>query len=418
MATRHKSFLALLLASFAEGQALIVTPFQADGTYELGERVGWSVALPQGVAPAGRYTYAIRQNNSEAIQMAEMDLSSGHATIETTRYEPAMLYVEITASNSPPLHLGAAVAPTKLKPTAARPADFDAFWETKLNALAAIPIQPQLTRAATAQAGVELYTVKLQSVGSQVQGYLAKPTRPGKFPALVVYQYAGIYALNPTTVTDRAAEGWLTFDVDSHDMPPDAATGAPQNYQRVGDASRETSYFLNMYLRDARAIDYIASRPDWDGKTIVIMGTSMGGQQSLVTAALRPDRVTGVIVNVPAGADSNGDLYGSRAGYPNWRTSDPKVAETALYFDTVNFASRIKAPVLAAMGYIDTIAPPAGIWRAVNQIPGRTEVIGMVESDHDNRTPEKQGEYRARSKEWLDSFLKSATAPPPRQSRP
>jgi cephalosporin-C deacetylase-like acetyl esterase len=275
-------------------------------------------------------------------------------------------------------------------------------------------MMPELTRTDTTQSGVDLFTVKLQSVGSQVQGYLAKPSRPGKFPALVIYQYAGIYALQPSAVTERAAEGWLAFDVDSHDMPPRAATGAPANYQRVGDTSRETSYFLNMYLRDARAIDYIASRPDWDRKTIVIMGTSMGGQQSLVTAALRPNRVTAVIVNVPAGADSNGDLYGSRAGYPNWSSGDPKVAETALYFDTVNFASRIKAPVLAAMGYIDTIAPPAGIWRAMNQIPGRKEVIGMVESDHDNRTPEKQGEYRVRSKGWLTSLLKTAKAPPPR----
>ncbi|SPE33340.1 Acetyl esterase Axe7A (fragment) [Candidatus Sulfopaludibacter sp. SbA3] len=112
-----------------------------------------------------------------------------------------------------------------------------------------------------------------------------------------------------------------------------------------------------MYLRDARAIDYIQTRPDWDGKTIVIMGTSMGGQQSLVTAGLRP-QVTAVIVNEPSGADSNGDLHGRKAGYPNWPSKDPKVMETALYFDTVNFASRIKAPVLAASGFIDTTAPP------------------------------------------------------------
>ena len=36
--------------------------------------------------------------------------------------------------------------------------------------------------------------------------------------------------------------------------------------------------------------------------------------------------------------------------------------QTALYFDTVNFATRIKAPVLAGMGSIDTISPPAGIF--------------------------------------------------------
>src|SRR5262249_26021696 len=154
-------------------------------------------------------------------------------------------------------------------------------------------------------------------------------------------------------------------------------------------------------LRDSRAIDYISSRPDWDGKTIVIMGTSMGGQQSLVTAGLQ-SKVTTVIVNEPSGADSNGELHGRKAGYPNWPVANPNVADTALYFDTVNFASRIKAPVLAAMGFIDTIAPPVGIWTALNQVPGHVEPVPMVESDHNNITPQKQGAYNSRSKEVLE----------------
>ncbi len=154
-------------------------------------------------------------------------------------------------------------------------------------------------------------------------------------------------------MTDRAAEGWLAFDVDSHDMPPSEATGAGRAYQSIGNTDRETSYFLNMYLRDARAIDYISSRPDWDGKTIVVTGTSMGGQQSLAAAGLNP-KITAVIVNEPAGADSNGDVHGRKTGYPNWPSGNPEIMETALYFDIVNFASRIKAPVLAALGFIDT----------------------------------------------------------------
>jgi cephalosporin-C deacetylase-like acetyl esterase len=75
--------------------------------------------------------------------------------------------------------------------------------------------------------------------------------------------------------------------------------------------------------------------------------------------------------------------------------------ETALYFDTVNFAPRIKIPVLAALGFIDTVAPPAGIWTAVNQIHGPKEVVPMSESDHNNITPEKQGAYDSRSSEVL-----------------
>jgi cephalosporin-C deacetylase-like acetyl esterase len=391
----------LLSLDFAGAQSLTFTPFNASGIYQLGEKAGWTVTLPPG---SSGYTYTIKKNNSDVIKTGTLDSSTGTSTIEVTLAEPAMLYTEVRGSSGAPVHLGAAIAPSKLQPSAPRPADFDAFWDAKLQELAKVPINATLTPTQTSQENVDFFTVKLDSLGTNVQGYLAKPSKEGKFPALVIYQYAGVYALQPTLVTGRAAEGWLAFDVDSHDLPPSQGTGVPGNYQSIGNTSRETSYFLSMYLRDARAIDYITSRPDWDGKTLVIMGTSMGGQQSLVTAGLRP-QVTAVIVNEPSGADTNGNLHGRQAGYPNWPSNNPQAMETALYFDTVNFAPRIKAPVLAAIGFIDTTAPPAGIYTAMNQIPGPTEVIPMIESAHNNITPEKQGAYNARSEEVLNLLL-------------
>jgi cephalosporin-C deacetylase-like acetyl esterase len=325
--------------------------------------------------------------------------------------EPGMLYVQVSRDGGKPMSVGAAIEPRKIPPAVPRPADFDQFWAGKLAALATVPLDPVLTPIQTNVAGVDTYTVKVASLGSHMQGYLARPSREGKFPALVIYQYAGVYALNTKTSTDRAAEGWLALNVDSHDMPPNEAVGVDRNYRGIGAASRETSYFLDMYLRDARAIDFIRSRPDWDGKTIVLTGTSMGGQQSLVTAALRPDVVTAVIVNEPSGADSNGDLHGRRAGYPNWTSTDPDVMRTALYFDTVNFAPLIKAPSLVSLGFIDTIAPPAGIWAALNLMPS-AEVVAMVESDHNNITPEKQELYHTRSKEVLTVILTGGTFTP------
>jgi cephalosporin-C deacetylase-like acetyl esterase len=390
-------FLALATTALVCGQELTFTPFHASGIYALGEKAGWTVT-----GPPISYTYVIKKNNFDVIQAGVLDLTSGKTTVETALNEPAMVYVQIGVK--PTVSLGAAIEPRKLQPSTSRPADFDAFWDGKLKELAKVPINPMLTPTETNKEGIEFYTVQLDSVGSHVQGYLAKPKREGKFPALVIYQYAGVYALQPNTVTDRAAEGWLAFDVDSHDLPPSQGTGVPNNYQAIGNADRETSYFLNMYLRDSRAIDYISSRPDWDAKTIVIMGTSMGGQQSLVTAGLQP-KVTAVIVNEPSGADSNGELHGRKAGYPNWPVANPRVRETALYFDTVNFASRIKAPVLGAMGFIDTIAPPVGIWTALNQAQGHVEPVPMIESDHNNITPQKQGAYNSRSKEVLDLIL-------------
>lgn len=421
-----------LLASAAGAQQLTFTPYKATGIYDLGERAGWTVTVPEGAAvPAGGFTYTVLKNNSETLASGPLDVSSGRATIEVTLNEPAMIYVRVrlaqppavvpstpaagpSATPAPPaFNLGAAFAPTLLAPAVPRPADFDAFWDSKLEALRAVPMNPMLEPAPTTAEGVDLYTVTLGSLNSHVHGYLAKPKREGKFPALVIFQYAGVYALQTRTVTDRAAEGWLTLDVDSHDVAPDSIAGVPRNYNAVGNTDRETSYFLNMYLRDTRAVDYIASRPDWDGRTLVIMGTSMGGQQSLVTAGLNP-KVTAVLVNEPSGADSNGDLHGRKAGYPNWPSNDPAVMQTALYFDTVNFASRITAPAWVAMGFVDSTAPPVGIWTAFNQIRGPKEAIPMIEAEHNNITPQKLGAWDARSRDVLGRILRGEPVQPMR----
>jgi uncharacterized membrane protein YgcG len=141
-------------------------------------------------------------------------------------------------------------------------------------------------------------TFVLDALGSHAQGYLAKPAKDsGKFAALLLLQYAGVYALNAKSVAARAAEGWLVMDVDSHDKLPFEPTGnAPKNYAMVGDTDRETSYFLNMYLRDSRALDYL-----------------MGGQQSLMLAGLRPEKITAVLVCYRHRFPARGHLYSTES---------------------------------------------------------------------------------------------------------
>jgi cephalosporin-C deacetylase-like acetyl esterase len=407
-------------------QQLTFTPYRATGIYDVGETVGWTVT-PGPAAVTYRYRWAIRQNNAVVVKEGVLDLSGGRAVIETVGNQPGMIYVAIQAFEelTPPAvaasprfvggnagrndgayAVGAAVAPAKIDVSTPRPGDFDSFWSSKLTAQAAVPINPVLMPVDTDVPGVELQMFQLDALGSKAHGWIAKPARPGKFPALIQLQYAGVYALSPAAATRRAAAGWLMLNVDSHDkLPTDAAGNVPRGYQALGNTDRETSYFLNMYLRDSRVLDYLLTRPDWDGKTIVLMGGSMGGQQSLVVAGLRPEKITGVLVCVPAGADSNGDLHGRKAGYPNWDSTNPAVMKAALYFDTVNFASRITAPVMAGLGFIDTISPPAGVWTALNQIRGPVEALPMIESEHDNLTPDKGRACPARQNEILDQII-------------
>ncbi|MGA3237525.1 MAG: acetylxylan esterase [Bryobacteraceae bacterium] len=444
--------LFLLLASVPFGfaqrgpaieQQLTFGPYHPSGIYNVGELVGWTVT-PGPVTPTYSYKWTIRRNNAVVLKEGKLDLSSGKDTIEITGDQPEMLYVAVepyatlrtptpalqaapeagrgagpayasgnTGRNNGLYAVGAAVAPAKLGLATPRPDDFDAFWDGKLAAQAKVPINPVLTPVPTEVHGVDLNMFALDALGSTAHGYVAKPAREGKFPALIQLQYAGVYALNARGAAQRAAEGWLFLNVDSHDkLPSDASGNIPRSYQTVGNTDREKSYFLNMYLRDSRALDYLLTRPDWDGKTIVLTGGSMGGQQSLVLAGLRPEKITAALVCVPAGADANGDLHGRKAGYPNWPSDNRDVMKTAIYFDTINFASRIQAPVMAGMGFIDTISPPAGVWTALNQIPGPKEPLPMIESEHDNLTPQKGRACPARANELLNLLVQGGEFKP------
>jgi len=452
-------FAALLAATFACAQhgpiqqQLTFTPYHPSGIYDLGETVGWTIT-PGPVTPTYAYKWTVRRNNAVVLKEGKLDLSSGTDKIEIAGDQPEMIYVAIeayanldsgaavpaasasasssanpatitpagsvpafsggnTGRNNGLYALGAAVAPTKLGLSTPRPDDFDAFWDAKLAMQAKVPINPVLTPVQTDVPGVEMSIFVLDALGSKAHGYLARPAGDGKFPAVIQLQYAGVYALNAHADALRAQEGWLVLNVDSHDkLPSDPSGNIPPSYQSIGNTDREKSYFLNMYLRDSRVLDYLLTRPDWDGKTIVLTGGSMGGMQSIALAGLRPDKITAALVCVPAGADTNADLHGRKAGYPFWPPTDPVAMNTALYFDTVNFASRIKAPVFAGFGLIDTVSPPAGVWTMLNQIPGPREPLPIIDSEHDNFTPLKAHSCGARSKQILDVLVKGGSFEP------
>jgi cephalosporin-C deacetylase-like acetyl esterase len=259
--------------------------------------------------------------------------------------------------------------------------------------------------------------------GSHVYGQIAKPAREGKFPALLIVQYAGVYGLPKDNVVRGAGQGWLALNIMAHDLPFDESEAFYKeksqkelnNYMAIGNTDRETSYFLRMYLGCYRAAEYLVTRDDWDGRTLVVMGTSQGGQQTLVTAGLHP-KITAMIANVPAGCDVTGQKVGRAIGFPYWANEaknkkNEKIVEVGRYFDACNFATRIKCPALVALGLIDQTCPPAGVYAAFNQIKGPKEVVVMPLSDHQGKRPNAQAAFYARSEAWLRALVKGDAAP-------
>src|SRR5437764_13656227 len=396
----------MLTALLIVAQQLTFTPYHANGIYELRERVGWNVAVGPGQTAAGTYSYTIKRDGLAVIGTGTLDLSSGHATIVTSLDQPGMLLVEVrppagttgfhgaSKSEVGRVLLGAAVAPRQIRPSDRRPPDFDAFWAAQLRRPDSLPLDTVLTPGESGRPDVEFFTIRMRNVdGAHIYGQLARPSgaAPGTLPALLILQWASPpYPLKREWVTEYAARGWLALDVEPHDVPADMPRAfydaLPQlikNYRLIGRTSRDESYVLPMYLGDYRAAEYLATRADWDGKTLVVMGTSMGGQQGFAVAGLNP-QVTALIANVPAGCDFLGPLSGRAAPYPNWDVERPGVRRTAGYFDAAHLAPRIRARALAARGFIDETTPPAGIWAAFNQLPGPKEAVPLVESPHNH----------------------------------
>ena len=404
-----------VLAGFAsvrqaqEPPRLRAVPYHESGIYRLGERVGWSFQLPLD-STGGEYGYVLKRNNAVTIASGTLAFDSGRAVVETRLDEPAMLTLEITPPGGKPALYGAAVAPRGLKPVVPRPKDFDAFWRRKLAELKAVPENPVLTPGESDRENVEYTLIRMDHVaGTHVYGQIARPKEPGRYPAIVQFQWASPpYPLQRSWVTGFAARGFLALNIEPHDVlptePPEYYRALPEalkNYAGTGRKSREGSAFVEMALRDVRAVEYLAKRPDWDGRTLVVIGTSMGGQQCFYAAGLCP-KVTHLIVNEPAGCDMNAGRHGRRQGYPFFSIDEPETMETARYVDPVNFAPKVKATSLVAMGFVDDVAPPAGIWTAFNLVRGRKEAAPMVDSPHNNMaTPEQQRPYEKRAAEWL-----------------
>jgi len=253
---------------------------------------------------------------------------------------------------------------------------------------------------------------------SKIQGQLARPIKGKELPALLIVQWAGVYPLQKDWVIDKAKKGWLVLNINAHDLPidepetfyEDQANDDLKNYPSIGNDDKNESYFLRMYLSCYRAAQYLTERKDWNGETLVVMGTSQGGLQSLMTAGLHP-KISASLALVPAGFDMHGPAVGRKGGWPQWYSTinnkdAEKVREASRYFDVANFVPGIKCQVLVGIGLLDETCPPEGIYAGINQLTSEKEVILLPNSGHQNKNDSQQPYYDRAEKEWLPALLR------------
>jgi len=404
----------LLSALLSSAQEISIRPDRETGIYNAGEKATLNVKVSGDAAALTPPAYVLKSGGLKTVREGTLEFRDGRASVEVASDAPGWMLLEVKATGAGNKEIratGAALfSPGQIKPSAEQPADFDSFWKTKIRELAKVPVKPELTPGEAGKPNVDYFTITMSNIqGSRIYGQLAKPSGPGKYPALLIVQWAGVYPLQKAWAVDKAAEGWLVLNIMAHDLPAfepesfykEQSEGRLKNYPAIGNDDRETSYFLRMYLSCYRAADYLTSRKDWNGKTLVVTGGSQGGLQTLMIAGLHP-KITAALACVPAGCDNTGPDAGRAPGWPMWPNQTQgkdaaKVKEASHYFDIVNFASRIKCPVLIGAGGIDTVCPPPGVYAGYNEIKGAKEIVYMPLADHSG----KHDAYYERFNAWL-----------------
>lgn len=413
--------------AFAADQGFAITQSAADGIYAAGATITWKIeAQGEGTVPLSAVSYVVHKGGATEVAKGTLDLSKGPGTVTASLDAPGTLILDLVAkapAGGKDLKgaSGAAVEPKSIKAGAPCPADFDAFWSDKLKELAAVPANPQLTPMPSERDGVDYWQITMDNIrGTHIRGQVARPSKAGPCPAMLIVQWAGVYALPKGFVTEPASRGWLVLNINAHDLPIDQpkefytakGDGELKGYTAINNDDREKSYMLRMFLSCSRGVDYLAGRDDWNHKTLIATGGSQGGLQSFVTAGLN-HQVTAILANVPAGCDNNAAMAGRTAGWPNWVNSGQgkdaaKVKETANYFDGVNFAARVTCPALIGFGLVDTTSRPDGVFAAINSLKGPVETVPMPLANHMG----KHDLYYQRNGVWQAALLKGNAVPP------
>jgi cephalosporin-C deacetylase len=408
MMTKLLPTLLLLSVLSLQGQApapvliLKASTDHADALYKVGETATFTLEARQDGKPLveGKVVCVLSKDGVQPQPPQTLNVKDGKATIIGKLDEPGFLLLRATLGKASAM-AGAGYDPLKLQPSMPVPEDFDAFWAAQKAELAKVPMKSTLTPVTSPSKAVEAFDVQIDCLGKPVSGYFGrfKGAKPKSLPAILHVHGAGVRSSNLGSVSWAANEGgMLSLDINAHGLPNgkpkefyDAlAAGELKDYRIEGNQDREKVYFKGMFLRLIRAIDFLTAQPEWDGKTLIVYGSSQGGFQAFAAAGL-DERVTFICAGVPAGCDHTGSQANRIAGWPKIVPNDaegkPDAAalQASRYFDNVNFATRARyRGAVVTVGFIDTTCPPTSVYAAYNALTIPKAIHTDVLSGHTN----------------------------------
>ena len=395
-------FITLNLAGWSQPGSMlikvIVSPDHKDWTYKVNETAKFTVQVIKdgNLLDNAVIDYEAGPEMLPDLKKEGVVLKNGKTEFTGTMKAPGFYRVRVWAVADGKRYEGLATAgfePEKIQPTVKYPADFDTFWSNAVSEARKIDLDPQITlmpERCTSEVNVYHISFQNDAPGSRIYGILAVPKKKGKYPAILRVPGAGIRPYSGDSRT--ASEGIITLEIGIHGIPVNLdqqvynnlMAGALTSYWNIRMNDRNTHYYKRVFIGCVKAVDFIYSLPEFDGKNIGVTGGSQGGALTLITSGL-DKRIKYMAGLYPAMCDATGYLNKRAGGWPHYfRSNEPKPneVETLSYFDVVNFARRITIPGYLTWGYNDVTCPPTSMYSAYNVIKSPKELHLYLETGH------------------------------------
>lgn len=362
------------------------------GIYAKGETVKYTVNLLKNGKPCKGVKYTCQFSVNGFWKDKQEFVSDGKVLTLTKKFDAPVYWYTLKAEipgKKVSKELGAIASPYEITTAVKEPVDFDAFWKKQREELDKIPVK-ELERVAIPAAKykdqVVCYDVKVACAGATpVSGYLCMPkdAKPKSLPAIVTFQGAGVLGAWQEPEFGKKA---IALNINAHGIVNGKpykfyrelklGSGRLDNYAHYGVWKKDLYYYKGVYTRVMRALDYVKTLPEWDGKNLFVYGASQGGTQSIVAAAMDKD-VTYCHAGVPALCDHSAVYADRTPGWPRVVTKQKSTLKeqdkwfmiVLNYYDVAHFAKRVKCEISVSAGLLDHTCSPTSVMSAYNNIP-------------------------------------------------
>ncbi len=289
------------------------------------------------------------------------------------------------------------------------PEDFDEFWSRTLTSLGELPLEPTVTLdPLRSNDEVKVYQAGYRSLdGVEIFGWYSVPANgDGPFPAILVFPG---YKSEPALRRDWGRKGVAVLSVAVRGKLPSSDRFNPgyPGLLSYGVESRDTYSYKGVIADCSRGVDFLLSRPEVDAERIFACGSSQGGGLTLITTGLRSE-IKGGVSGYPFLCCFPESMTMLRS-YPYDELScygrahpdrEAQMLETLRYFDAVNFAPRIKCPMVVGIALEDEVCPPETSYAAYDLLGGERELWLFPESGHGNAH-----DYPRQETAWLEQRI-------------